>query len=527
MLDSQFLEQLTGVFAALEQTIVLKMKRSTHANQSELKEMLTELSSTSPNIQLQESDEESPAPYFEIFRGGEVADATSAGANCSPASTGIAFRGVPGGHEFTSLVLSILYADGKGKQPDAGILQRIRNLKGPIELKTYMSLSCENCPEVVQALNLMATVHPDFKNEVVDGAVAQDEIESLGIQGVPSVVSGERLIHSGKISFLDLLAQLEKTFGTSVMAEKTSLGQFDVVVIGGGPAGASAAIYSARKGLKTAIIAERFGGQVRDTLGIENLISVPYTEGAKLAAQLLEHVNAYPIEVFEHRRVARISGEATKHLELESGESIEANALIIATGAKWRELGVPGEKEHIGQGVAFCAHCDGPFYKGKKVVVVGGGNSGVEAAIDLANIASEVTLFEFGDALKADGVLVQKLQNLPNASIVTNAKTTQVLGDGKKVHAVEYLDRKTEATKMIDIDGVFVQIGLQPNTQFLKGYLDLTPHGEIVVDPKGRTSVKGIYAAGDVTTIPFKQIITAMGDGAKAALTAFEDRMHA
>ena len=524
MLDSQFLEQLTGVFAVLEQPVILKMKRSSHANQGELKEMLTELSSTSPNIQLQESDEESAAPYFEILRDGKSTSGEP------PISTGISFRGVPGGHEFTSLVLSILYADGKGKRPDAGILQRIRNLKGPIELKTYMSLSCENCPEVVQALNLMATVHCDFTHEVVDGAVAQDEIERLSIQGVPSVISNERLIHSGKISFLDLLAQLEKTFGTNASAEKTSLGQFDVVVIGGGPAGASAAIYSARKGLKTAIIAERFGGQVRDTLGIENLISVPYTEGAKLAAQLLEHVNAYPIEVFEHRRVAQISdatsGKTAKHLQLESGESIDAGAVIIATGAKWRELGVPGEKEHIGQGVAFCAHCDGPFYKGKKVVVVGGGNSGVEAAIDLANIASEVTLFEFGDALKADGVLIEKLKNLPNASIITNAKTTQVLGDGKKVHGVEYLDRKSEATKMIDIDGVFVQIGLQPNTQFLKGYLDLTPHGEIVVDPKGRTSIKGIYAAGDVTTIPFKQIITAMGDGAKAALTAFEDRMH-
>jgi alkyl hydroperoxide reductase subunit F len=513
MLDSGLLEQLSTVFAALENPVILKMNRSNHANQHELKEMLTELASTSTKIMIEEIATETTAPRFEIHR--------------QEGPTGISFRGVPGGHEFSSLVLSILYTDGKGKQPDSGIIQRIKNLKGPIQLTTYMSLTCENCPEVVQALNLMATHHPDFTNETVDGGVAQDEIDTLGIQGVPSVIANAKLVHSGKIAFIDLLVQLEKTFGSMVTEFKpVSLGEFDVVVIGGGPAGVSAAIYTARKGLTTALIAEKFGGQVRDTQGIENLISVPYTEGAKLSAQMMEHLTAYPVKIFEHRRVKEISGDTGKRIQLESGEFLDTRAIIVATGAKWRELGVPGEKEHIGQGVAFCAHCDGPFYKGKKVAVVGGGNSGVEAAIDLANIATEVTLLEFGDSLKADKVLVEKLMALPNTTILTNAKSTQVIGDGKKVSGLEFLDRKTEKTETVSVDGVFVQIGLQPNSQFLKGYVDLTPHGEIIVDLKGRTSVSGIYAAGDVTTIPFKQIITAMGDGAKAALTAFEDRMH-
>jgi alkyl hydroperoxide reductase subunit F len=513
MLDSNLLEQLKTVFAALENPVMLKMNRSSHADQAELKEMLTEVSSTSTQIHLEEIEVETAAPRFEIHR--------------ENGPTGISFRGVPGGHEFTSLILSILYVDGKGKQPDAGVIKRIQNLKGPIRLTTYMSLTCENCPEVVQALNLMAALHRDFHHETTDGGIAQDEIASLGVLGVPSVISDGKLLHSGKISFLDLLSKIENTFGSTASKEKAeTLGSFDVVVIGGGPAGASAAIYTARKGLTTAMVAEKFGGQVRDTQGIENLISVKYTEGPKLAAQLMEHVSAYPVQIFEHRRVSTIQGEGTKRIQLESGEFLDARAIIIATGAKWRELGVPGEKEHIGQGVAFCAHCDGPFYKSKRVAVVGGGNSGVEAAIDLAGIATEVTLLEFGDTLKADQVLVEKLKGLPNASIVMNAKSTQVIGDGKKVSGLEFLDRKTETTQKIDVDGVFVQIGLQPNTQFLKGYVELTPHGEIVVDPKGRTSVNGIYAAGDVTTIPFKQIVTAMGDGAKAALTAFEDRMH-
>lgn len=514
MLDSGMIEQLRSVFSKLEETVVLKVKHSAHPDQAQLLEMLNELAGASEKVRVEQSAELSEAPSFQLIHKGKP--------------TGISFRGVPGGHEFTSLILSILYSDGKGKQPDEGIIKRIKNLKGPIRLKTFISLTCENCPEVVQALNLMATYHADFQHEMVDGGVAQDEVDSLGIQGVPAVIWDDKLLHSGKIQLIDLLGKLEATFGAHEKCEQEEdLGEYDVAVIGGGPAGASAAIYSVRKGLKTVIIAERFGGQLQETKGIENMISVPYTEGAKLAAQLSQHVSSYPIKLLEHRRVKEISGDATKKIQLESGERLSAKTVIIATGAKWRELGIPGEKEHIGQGVAFCAHCDGPFYKGKKVAVVGGGNSGVEAAIDLAGIAREVILLEYSGQLKADGVLVEKLKSLPNATIVTSAKSSQILGDGKKVVALEYLDLETEQTHQIDLDGVFVQIGLLPNSQFVKGQLELTRYGEIVVDSHGRTSVKGIYAAGDVTTIPFKQIVTAMGDGAKVALTAFEDRLRA
>jgi len=513
MLDLAMIEQLKGVFSKLEKPVTLKLSRSSHPAQAELQEMLTEIASSSGQIHLEHSAESSASPRFELFYNGK--------------SSGISFKGVPGGHEFSSVVLSILYCDGKGKLPDAGIIARIRNLKGPIRLRTFISLSCENCPEVVQALNLMASVHPDFQHEMIDGAVAQDEVEALGIQGVPSVILDGKLIHSGKIQLLDLLTKLEEVFGkVHSVGKEENLGVFDVAVIGGGPAGSSAAIYSVRKGLKTVMIAEKFGGQLQETKGIENMISVPYTEGVKLAAQLNQHVSSYPITLLEHRRVNQISGDSLKRISLESGEFLDAKTVIVATGAKWRELGIPGEKENIGQGVAFCAHCDGPFYKNKRVVVVGGGNSGVEAAIDLAGIATSVTLLEYSDQLKADDVLTAKLKGLPNAAIVTHAKSTQVIGDGRKVIGIEYLNRQTEKLEVIDTDGVFVQIGLLPNTQFLNGLIELTRFGEIVVDPKGRTSVPGIYAAGDVTTIPFKQIVIAMGDGAKVALTAFEDRLH-
>lgn len=517
MLDTNILEQLKTVFEKLEGTVTLRYRASTHENQSELVDMLEGVASTSPRIDLKEDASNSPVPFFSLEYNGKP--------------NGISFRGIPGGHEFSSLILAILNSDGKGKLPDEGIVRRIRALKGPLKLRTYISQSCENCPEVVQALNLMSTLRDDFEHEMVDGGVAPDEIESLGIQGVPSVIHDGKLVNSGKISFSELLSKLESVFGKAegeVLVDQ-DLGVFDVVVIGGGPAGASSAIYSVRKGLKTAIVAERFGGQLKDTKGIENMISVPYTEGVKLSAQLSEHVLAYPVKILEHRRVARIenAGKSSKRIHLESGEYMEAGTVIVATGAKWRELQIPGEKEHIGLGVAFCAHCDGPFYKGKKVVVVGGGNSGVEAAIDLSNIAREVVLLEFGDTLRADGVLIEKLKGIANATIITNAQSTAVIGDGRKVSALEYKDRVSGSLEKIDTDGVFVQIGLLPNTQFLKDTVELTKYGEIVVDPKGRTSVEGIYAAGDVTTVPFKQIVIAMGEGAKVALTAFEDRMRA
>jgi NADH-dependent peroxiredoxin subunit F len=514
MLDIAIINQLKEVFSKLENVVTLVTTKTNHADASQLGELLEQVASTSEYIKLEEGQERSDVPSFLI--------------KYKDSFTGVSFRGIPTGHEFSSLVLAILNADGKGKFPDEMIVARIKKLKGPIALKTYISLTCENCPDVVQALNLMAFLHNDFKHVMIDGAYEQEEIERLGIQGVPSVVADEELVSAGKISLIDLIAKLEGYFGGAQEAgetQNTDLGLYDVVVIGGGPAGASAAIYSARKGLKTALLAEKIGGQVQDTKGIENLISVPYTEGPMLAAQLAKHVAQYPIKVLEHRRVKKIDDGTIRLIDLESGEKIQARAVIVSTGAKWRELGIEGEKEYIGRGVAFCPHCDGPYYKGKKVAVIGGGNSGVEAAIDLAGIVGEVVLFEFMPELKADQVLVNKLKTLPNVSIVTNAKTTKVLGNGQKVIGLEYLNRDTDHIEKIELDGIFVQIGLLPNSSFIKDLVETTKAGEIVIDHKGRTSAVGIYAAGDVTNIPYKQIIIAMGEGAKAALAAFEDQM--
>jgi alkyl hydroperoxide reductase subunit F len=512
MIDQELKDQLKQVLSSLESEIVLRYNESTHADQKQLLDLLQSVAETSPRVVVKSSTSHSPIPAFHLEVSGKA--------------SGICFQGIPGGHEFSSLVLAILNSDKKGKLPDEAIQQRIRRIQGPVRIKTYISLTCENCPDVVQALNLMATIHPDFEHTMVDGQYTENEIASLNIQGVPSVVIDGKLIHSGRIALIDLIAKLESALGSKPTEYKeVELGHFDVAVVGGGPAGASAAIYTARKGLKTALIAEKFGGQVQETKGIENLISVPYTEGPELSAKLAEHVAAYPVTKLEHRRVKRVIPGAPHRLELESGEKLSAETLIITTGAKWRELGVPGEKEYLGRGVAFCPHCDGPYYKGKKVAVVGGGNSGVEAAIDLAGIVRDVVLFEYNDALKADQILIDKARSLPNVSIVTSAKTTQVLGDGERVTGLQYQDRKTEKLEHLELDGVFVQIGLLPNSSFLKGVVELTPFGEVVVDPKGRTSVAGIYAAGDVTTTPYKQIIISMGEGAKAALAAFEDRM--
>ncbi len=513
MLDQDYKEQLKAVFTKLENPVELVYKPSTHNDQNSLLGMLNDVADTSDKISVKA--ESGPAdnvtPEFTLHYNGKA--------------TGITFKGIPGGHEFTSLILAILNVDGKGKMPDEMIQQKIKSLKGPISIQTFISLTCENCPDVVQALNLMSTFHPQFHHEMVDGAYAQEEVEKLGILGVPSVIVNGKLIHSGRTNFAELLKKLEETFGveeSSSQSASKDLGEFDVAVVGGGPAGASAAIYTVRKGLKTVMIAERFGGQVQDTKGIENMTSIIYTEGPQLAAQLNQHVLSYPVKLLEHRRVSHIDKE-TNTIHLEGGEFIKAKSIIISTGAKWRELNIPGEKEYLGRGVAFCPHCDGPYYKGKKVAVIGGGNSGVEAAIDLSGIVSEVVLFEYNDNLKADQVLVEKLKKIPNAQIVTSAKTQKILGDGGKVTQLEYVDRVSNEVKHMDFDGIFVQIGLIPNSQFVKGVVEMNPYGEIIVDGKGRTSAKGIYAAGDVTTTPFKQIIIAMGEGAKAALTAFED----
>lgn len=522
MLDQDVKQELKQVFSNLENKVGLHLAHSLHADQTELTEMLRDLASVSDKIEvITTSDFNTPLPCFKIIYQGKP--------------SGITFTGIPGGHEFSSLVVAILNVDGKGKMPDPLLQQRIRRIKGPIHVRTFISLSCENCPDVVQMLNQMAIIHGNFFHEMVDGGLVQDEIERLKVQGVPSVFSKDDMVSSGKISLLDMIQKLEERFGIDESSSSQAgeqgginldLGSYDVAVIGGGPAATASAIYAARKGLKTVILAERMGGQVQDTLGIENLISVVYTEGPKLAAQLADHIRAYPsIRVLEHRRVKSVVPGEKKKIELESQETLIADSVIVASGAKWRELGVPGEKDYIGRGVAFCPHCDGPFYKGKKVAVIGGGNSGVEAAIDLAGIVGHVVVIEFNPALKADKVLVDKLLSLKNVEVRTNVLTEEILGNGAKVTGLKYKDRATNENVKLELDGVFVQIGLIPNSQFLKGVVELSKYGEVIIDEKCRTSQKGIYAAGDVTTTPYKQIIIAMGEGAKAALAAFEDRM--
>jgi alkyl hydroperoxide reductase subunit F len=517
MLDEGIATQLRTVFGSLSSSYKLVVANGTSPKQAELVELVRSLAETSPKLEAVVEGSVEKGVRLSIVRDGEP--------------TGVVFRGVPGGHEFTSLVLAILNADGKGKLPDEGIRARVKALRGPAKLQTYVALSCTNCPDVVQALNLIALINPQITHEMIDGELHQEEVAELGIQGVPSVFAGDELVHVGKGSFAELVEVLENKLGHSseqASSEPKLALQYDVVVVGGGPAGASAAIYTARKGLKTAIIAQKFGGQVQETLGIENLIGTAYTEGARLTADLDKHVRSYDIDLLEHRRVERVVDHgAQKELFVQGGERIKAPILIVATGAKWRELGVPGEKEYIGRGVAFCPHCDGPFFKGRPVAVVGGGNSGVEAAIDLSGICTHVTLIEFADTLKADAVLIKNLKSRENVTVISSARTTKVHGDGAKVTSLEFEDRTSGEVTTVDVDCVFVQIGLSPNSSIVSELVELNRFGEIVVDDKGRTNVPGIYAAGDVTTTPFKQIVIAIGEGAKVALTAFEDRMRA
>jgi len=512
MLDSSTALQLKEVFANLKSKITLGVKGSDHASQAELVELLTDVAATSPGITVDLESDLSPVPSFRILK--------------NNTETGIEFRGVPNGHEFTSLILAILNTDGTGKLPDEMLQKRIQNIHGPVKITTYISLTCEVCPEIVQALNQVALFGNGITHEMVDGGMVEEEIKRLKVAGVPAVFIGDKLLHSGRASFLELVEKLEAHQGKKELNASADHGHFDVAVVGAGPAGVSAAIYSARKGLKTILIAEKMGGQVADTKGIENLISVSYTEGAELTGKLSDHMKQYPIFTLENRRVKSIS-EEDHTITLTSSETLKASSIIIATGAQWRQLGVPGEKDYIGRGVAYCPHCDGPYFKNKKVAVVGGGNSGVEAAIDLSGICKEVVLFEYMDTLKADKVLVDKLKSISNVTIRTNVKVDSVEGNGQNVTALNFEERTsgTKASEMLD--GIFVQIGLSPNSGFVKELVETNKFGEIVVDPKGRTNKKGIYAAGDVSTSPFKQIVIAMGDGAKVALTAFEDRMRA
>jgi len=509
MLDTGIIEQLKGVYQSLKNKVVLELYKTENEKGVELKEMLQDIATTSDQIKLVELEESYIAPKFRISYEGKP--------------NGITFVGVPGGHEFTSLILAILNSDRKGKLPDDGIIRRIKNLKGPIRLRTFISLSCENCPEVVQSLNIISIFNDRISHEMIDGAFFQAEIERLNIQGVPTVMDGDDLFSSGKNNLAGLIEKIEQKEG-ALKCEAQDLGEFDVVVIGAGPAGASAAIYTARKGMKTAILAERIGGQVQDTKGIENLISVPYIEGPELSDHLAKHMSEYEIKVLDNRRVEKLEGEKGGFdIRLNSSEMLKAKTVIVATGAKWRELNIPGEKEYVGRGVAFCPHCDGPYYKGKDIVVVGGGNSGVEAAIDLAGIVKSVTVVEFAEELKADQVLIKKLNSLDNTEIIKNTKTNRIIGDGDKVIAMELENRSSGEVNKLSINGIFVQIGLIPNSSFIKDVVKTNRFGEIIIDEKCKTSLDGIYAAGDVTTVPYKQIIISMGEGAKAGLKVFED----
>ncbi|GHU58657.1 alkyl hydroperoxide reductase subunit F [Bacteroidia bacterium] len=509
----QLQEQLQSIFSTLEAYYVLDITSPlSHESREELLELLQEVAASSDHITCRVNEGQELA--FSLLMNGEA--------------TGIRFRGIPNGHEFTSLLMAILNSDGKGKNiPDKSICNRVMALKGDIHLTTYVSLTCTTCPDVVQALNLMALLNPRISHEMVDGGIHQDEVEALKIQGVPSVFADGKLLHVGKSDFGELLEKLEDQYGVDAEKTEAPVKNYDVIVVGGGPSGSSAAIYIARKGLNVALLADRVGGQVKETVGIENLISVPYTTGEELAAHLKTHIQNYPIDLFEHRRVEKVElRDKEKVVTTVSGETFIAPSLIIATGASWRRLNVPGESEYIGRGVAFCPHCDGPFYKGKHVAVIGGGNSGIEAAIDLSGICSKVTVFEFLDELKADKVLQEKACQQSNIEIFTSSQTLEVIGNGEKVTALKIKNRKTEEERTMDLDGVFVQIGLSANSSVFKDIVTTNRVGEIEIDAHNRTSQPGVYAAGDVSIVPYKQIIISMGEGAKAALSAFEDRMR-
>ncbi|MBC3764739.1 alkyl hydroperoxide reductase subunit F [Neptunicella marina] len=436
------------------------------------------------------------------------------------------FAGVPLGHEFTSLVLALLHSGGHPLKLDAEVIEQVKNLDDEFNFETYVSLSCQNCPDVIQALNMMAAINPSIKNVMIDGALFQQEVDERKIMAVPSVYLNGELFAQGRITLKEILKKLDKGADARDAKAINDKQAFDLLVVGGGPAGASSAIYSARKGIRTGLIAERFGGQVMDTMAIENFISVKATQGPKLVQGLEEHVKDYDVDIMDNQRVAKVTPAAVEggyiEVELENGAKAQTKTLLLATGARWREMNVPGEKEYRGRGVAYCPHCDGPLFKGKPVAVIGGGNSGIEAAIDLAGIVSHVTVLEFDSKLRADEVLIRKAKSMPNIDIIVNAQTTEVTGNGEKVTGLTYTDRVSGDSKAVELAGIFVQIGLVPNSEFLKDTIELTNRGEIVTGPRGETSVPGIFAAGDVTNVPYKQIIIAMGGGANAALGAFD-----
>ena len=517
MLDSNLKTALQGYLERLVQPIEIVTFADDGENSRQMLELVADIASVAPAGRLSVRSGSTAGerlPSFQITKVG--------------ADTGVRFAGLPMGHEFTSLILALLQTSGYPAKVEADLIEQIKALEPAKELvfETYMSLTCHNCPDVVQAINLMAALNPKIRHTTVEGSMFQAEVESRQIMGVPCVFLNGEMFASGRMELGEILAKIDTGAADREARKLSGKDAFDVLVVGGGPAGAAAAIYAARKGIRTGVAAERFGGQVLDTLGIENFISVKETEGPKLAAALEQHVKEYDVDIMNLQRATALVPAATPggliEVKLENGASLRSKSVIISTGARWRSMNVPGEAEYRTKGVAYCPHCDGPLFKGKRVAVIGGGNSGVEAAIDLAGIVAHVTLIEFSDLLRADAVLQTKLRSLPNVTILMSAQTTEVHGDGQKVNGLSYKDRVSGELRRVDLEGIFVQIGLLPNSDWLKGTVELSPRGEVIVDSHGQTSVPGVFAAGDVTTVPYKQIIIAMGEGAKASLGAFD-----
>lgn len=510
MLDTAMKQQVIQLLENIQNRYTLIVKANSNSKEGkEMLELMNDFVSCSPKLELQK--EEAQNLSLEILKNGE--------------NSNIVFRAVPTGHEFTTLLLAVLNQEGIGKNlPDDITAKRIKAIDKHVELKSYISLSCTNCPEVVQSLNILSFLNPNIKHQIIDGSINKEEAEALNIQAVPSVYINGDLLHVGRSNMGELITKIEENLGSSFQLDTNEIKKYDVVVAGGGPAGVSAAVYSARKGFSVAVVADKVGGQVTETVDIENMISVPKTTGAVLSSNLHAHLQDYDIDILENRTIENIEiNQGIKRLTSSLGEKFETPAVIVATGASWRKLGVEGEEKYIGSGVAFCTHCDGPFYKDKKVVVVGGGNSGLEAAIDLSSIASEVTVVEFLEELKGDQVLQDKLAEKGNVKIITNAATTEIIGNGSKVTALKYKERATNIEHELNVDGVFVQIGLVPNSKVFQEVVETNRMGEIKIDTANRTNIPGIYAAGDVSIVPYKQIVIAMGEGSKAALSAFED----
>lgn len=519
MITQSMLEKVKQHLQSIRKPIAIEASLDETAASNQLKQLLQALQSSSDKIRLSFDGRDTRKPSFSIRQ--------DAMAGEDAIEEALRFAAIPLGHEFSSLVLALLWAGAHPPKVAESQLAQIKSLKGSFRFEVYMSLSCHNCPDVVQALSLMALVNPAVKTVVIDGALFQSEVDARKMMAVPSIYLNGEFFGAGRMGLSEILAKLDQSLPAEQALALSKREAYDLLVIGGGPAGVSAAIYAARKGIRTGLIADRLGGQLNDTMAIENFISLPLTDGPKLSSALENHLKTYDIDLITMQRVKKLrptdKGEGLVQIDLESGAQLEARSLVISTGARWRQLGIPGEDRYRNKGVAYCPHCDGPLYKGKRVAVVGGGNSGVEAAIDLAGLASQVTLLEFAPNLKADAVLIEKLSSLPNVQVMTGSMTRAIEGEDGVVSALTYVDQRDGTEHRLALEGVFVQIGLVPNTEWLKGTLELNTQGEIIVDAKGQTSLKGVFAAGDVTTTPFKQIIIAAGDGAKAALGAFDD----